>query len=107
MRTRTVGLLLFPGFEPIDAFGPVEAFVLARFPDQLVRSFGDQAFHLGGDDATPGVDPDREGYPAGQGVGAIAALRPAADLVRSMVDEAAAALRRAAGLATAGSDQPS
>ncbi len=80
---------------------------LARFPDQLVRSFGDQAFHLGGDDATPGVDPDREGYPAGQGVGAIAALRPAADLVRSMVDEAAAALRRAAGLATAGSDQPS
>lgn len=44
MRTRTVGLLLFPGFEPIDAFGPVEAFVLARFPDQ-------------GDDAPP--DPFR------------------------------------------------
>ena len=34
MKTRTVGILLFPGFEPLDAFGPVEAFVIARFPGQ-------------------------------------------------------------------------
>ena len=27
---RTVGLLLFPGFEPLDAFGPVEAFAIAE-----------------------------------------------------------------------------
>jgi transcriptional regulator GlxA family with amidase domain len=31
-RTRAVGLLLFPGFEPLDAFGPVEAFVIAEWP---------------------------------------------------------------------------
>ncbi|MDA8280740.1 MAG: nitronate monooxygenase, partial [Actinomycetota bacterium] len=61
---------------------------LARFPEQLVRSFGDHAFHLGGDDDTPGVDPEREGYPAGQGVGAISGLRHAADLVRDLVDGA-------------------
>jgi transcriptional regulator GlxA family with amidase domain len=30
--TRTVGLLLFPNFEPLDAFGPVEAFVIAEWP---------------------------------------------------------------------------
>jgi transcriptional regulator GlxA family with amidase domain len=30
--TRTVGVLLFPGFEPLDVFGPVEAFVISRFP---------------------------------------------------------------------------
>ncbi len=34
MRTRTVGRLLFQGFEPLDTFGPVEAFVVARVPDQ-------------------------------------------------------------------------
>ncbi len=31
MATRTVGMLLFPGFEPLDAFGPLEAFVISRF----------------------------------------------------------------------------
>ena len=30
--TRTVGLLLFAEFEPLDAFGPVEAFVIAEWP---------------------------------------------------------------------------
>jgi transcriptional regulator GlxA family with amidase domain len=30
--TRTVGVLLFPEFEPLDAFGPVEAFVIAEWP---------------------------------------------------------------------------
>ncbi len=68
---------------------------LARFPEQLVRSFGDHAFHLGGDDDTVGVDPEREGYPAGQGVGGISGLRHAADLVRDLVDGAESALRHA------------
>lgn len=31
-RTRTAGLLLFPDFEPLDAFGPVEALVIAEWP---------------------------------------------------------------------------
>ncbi len=29
-RTHTVGILLFPDAEPLDAFGPVEAFVIAE-----------------------------------------------------------------------------
>ncbi len=29
---RTIGILLFPGFEPLDAFGPVEAFAIAETP---------------------------------------------------------------------------
>jgi transcriptional regulator GlxA family with amidase domain len=31
-RTRRVGVLLFPDFEPLDVFGPVEAFVIAEWP---------------------------------------------------------------------------
>lgn len=31
-RTRTAGVLLFPGFEPLDVFGPIEALVLAEWP---------------------------------------------------------------------------
>ena len=37
-RTRTVGLLLFPGFEPLDAFGPVEAFVISEWPGARLDS---------------------------------------------------------------------
>ena len=51
--------------------------LLKKFPDQLAVSISDGTFHLGGDDTTPGVDPRREGYPAGQAVGAIDALIPA------------------------------
>ena len=67
---------------------------LEPFPAQIVRSMNDGAFHLGGDEATPGVDPDRECYPGGQGVGTIRALMPAADVVRTMVADAEAVLRR-------------
>ena len=59
-----------------------------RFPAQILRSMQDGANHLGGDETTPEVDPDREFMPAGQGVGAIDALVPAADLVHGIVDEA-------------------
>jgi NAD(P)H-dependent flavin oxidoreductase YrpB (nitropropane dioxygenase family) len=34
------------------------------------------------------VDPRREGYPAGQAVGAIWSLEPAGDIVRAMAAEA-------------------
>ncbi len=71
---------------------------LARFPEQLARSGAEGAFHLGGDASTPDVDPARECYPAGQGVGGIGALVPAATLVRRFVDEAAAASERLAAL---------
>ena len=65
---------------------------LQRFPDQLRRSMADNAWHLGGDDTTTGIDPDKEGYPSGQGVGAIHALVPAGDLVVRFVEEAEAVL---------------
>jgi enoyl-[acyl-carrier protein] reductase II len=50
--------------------------------------------HLPQGDEAQGVDPDRECYPAGQGVGAIDDLVPAGDLVRRFVAEAERALER-------------
>ncbi len=61
---------------------------LSAFPAQLGRSMDDGAFHLGGGEDTPGVDPDRECYPTGQGVGAIQTLIPAASLVTQIGDQA-------------------
>lgn len=58
------------------------------FPGQFLRSMNDGANHLGGDESTPGVDPDKEFMPAGQVVGAIPELVPAAQIVESMVSEA-------------------
>ena len=68
------------------------------FPGQVLRSMGDGANHLGCDADEPGVDPDREFMPAGQGMGAIDELVPAADLVRQFVAEAEAVLDRVATL---------
>jgi enoyl-[acyl-carrier protein] reductase II len=67
---------------------------LAPFPSQLSRSIEDKAFHLGGGENTPDVDPDRECYPSGQGVGAIQTLVPAGRLVSQIVDEAEQVLTR-------------
>ncbi len=64
-----------------------------RFPQQLVAAMQAGAFHLGADENVSGVDPDREGFPAGQGVGAIEELFPAGDLVRRFVEEAETASR--------------
>ena len=58
----------------------------------------DGANHLGlGHDET-NIDPDKEFFPAGQGVGAIHELVPAAELVRRFVTEAEAVLDRVASL---------
>jgi enoyl-[acyl-carrier protein] reductase II len=70
--------------------------LLKKFPEQLGASFADGSFHLGGDEHAVGVDERVEGYPAGQAVGAIATLRPAGEIVTSMVREAEAILRRLA-----------
>jgi enoyl-[acyl-carrier protein] reductase II len=72
---------------------------LQPFPAQLGRSMQDGAWHLGGGLQTPGVDPAREGYPAGQGVGAISSLEPASDIVRRTVAEAEEVLARIGRLA--------
>jgi enoyl-[acyl-carrier protein] reductase II len=66
------------------------------FPAQFVQSMHDGVNHMGGDEDTLGVDPSREFYPAGQGVGAIGELVPAAELVHRIVDEAAATLTKLA-----------
>jgi enoyl-[acyl-carrier protein] reductase II len=61
---------------------------LQPFPGQIGRAVRDGAFHKGGSPDTEGVDPAKEFYPAGQGVGGIKELIPAGDIVRSMVAEA-------------------
>ena len=70
---------------------------LQPFPLQFLRSMEDKANHLGMDETTPDIDPDREFWPAGQGVGAIDELVPAGELVQRFVAEAEAALERMAG----------
>jgi len=67
---------------------------LKKFPEQLGVSYGNGTMHLGGDSFTDGVDVDKECYPAGQGVGAISELVPAAELVGRFVAEAEEVLDR-------------
>ncbi len=69
------------------------------FPAQFIRSMNDGANHLGADESTTGIDPDREFWPAGQGAGAMHELIPAGDLVRQIVAEAEAVLGRVSTLA--------
>jgi enoyl-[acyl-carrier protein] reductase II len=62
------------------------------FPMQVVKSIQDGANHLGGNELSEGVDPDREFWPAGQGAGAIHDIVPAGELVERFVREAEEAL---------------
>jgi enoyl-[acyl-carrier protein] reductase II len=71
---------------------------LEPFPEQFVRSMNDGVNHLGAGPTTPGIEPDREFFPAGQGVGAIHGLTPAAEIVHRMVDEAEGIIARLGGL---------
>jgi NAD(P)H-dependent flavin oxidoreductase YrpB (nitropropane dioxygenase family) len=59
---------------------------------QVVKSMQDGANHLGGSPDTVDVDPDKEFWPAGQGVGSINELVPAGELVERFVREAEDAL---------------
>ena len=65
------------------------------FPGQIGAAVQAGALHLGAGAAARGVDPARECYPAGQGVGAIDELVPAGVLVGRFVAEAEAAIARA------------
>jgi enoyl-[acyl-carrier protein] reductase II len=69
---------------------------LRRFPEQLGVAYNSGVMHLGGDSFTEGVDEELECYPAGQGVGGITELVPAAELVRQFVAEAERARDRLA-----------
>ena len=70
---------------------------LQPFPMQAARSMQDGAMNLGNDDWS-NIDPDKECFPSGQGVGAIHELIPAGDLVRKFVAEAEEVLKRIGGL---------
>jgi enoyl-[acyl-carrier protein] reductase II len=69
---------------------------LRPFPEQLLVSTTGGFLHLPEGDEAKGVDPARECYPAGQGVGAIHELVPAGDLVCRFVADAQAAVQRTA-----------
>ena len=71
---------------------------LMPFPEQMLTSINQGVLHLptGPDDAD--VDPSRECYPSGQGVGAIDELVPAGELVRRLMAEADVALARLGAL---------
>jgi enoyl-[acyl-carrier protein] reductase II len=71
---------------------------LQPFPAQVGRAMSDGVFHLGAGPDEAGVDPEREFFPCGQGVGAIEELVPAAELVRRFVAEAEAAVERLRGV---------
>ena len=71
---------------------------LRPFPEQIVAAISGGWLHLGADEDTPGVDPERECYPAGQGVGAIHDVVPAGELVQAIVTEAERTLDRLASL---------
>lgn len=79
--------------------------LLKKFPDQLAVSIGDGTFHLGGDETTLGVDPRREGYPAGQSVGAIEKLVPAGELVVRIVEQAESILAKLSPTTAIGSSR--
>ena len=71
---------------------------LQRFPDQIGRSLADGAMHLGARPGSSGIDPTKECYAAGQGLGAIADVAPAGDIVRQFIAEAERELTRATEL---------
>jgi enoyl-[acyl-carrier protein] reductase II len=70
---------------------------LAPFPNQVLRSTRDGAMNLSSNDWSK-VDPDKECYPAGQGVGAIQELVGAGELVRRFVEEAEHVIERIGSL---------
>ena len=71
---------------------------LVPFPEQMLTSIREGVLHLPTGPDDPNVDPSRECYPSGQGVGAIDELVPAGELVWRLMDEADAALARLGGL---------
>jgi enoyl-[acyl-carrier protein] reductase II len=66
---------------------------LQPFPQQIGVSVRAEAYHLGWPDGTE-VDPAKEFFPAGQGVGSIHELQPAGELLVKMVSDAEAILGR-------------
>ncbi len=71
---------------------------LAPFPQQIARSMSDGAMHLGAQPDSEGIDPSKECFAAGQGLGGIAEVVPAGQLVHQFVEDAERELARIAAL---------
>ena len=71
---------------------------LMPFPEQMLNSITQGVLHLPTGPDDPDVDPSRECYPSGQGVGAVNELVPAGELVRRLMAEADVALARLGAL---------
>ena len=65
---------------------------LQPFPAQFARSMSDGVNHMGLGPDDERVDPTREFFPSGQGVGAISTIPSAGEIVQSMVEEATSLL---------------
>ncbi|MEZ5380608.1 MAG: nitronate monooxygenase [Microthrixaceae bacterium] len=76
--------------------------VAEPFPGQFLRSLEDGANHLGLGADAEGIDPQREFFPCGQGVGALEQLTPAADIVAGMLADAEEVLARTSALTRSG-----
>ncbi len=71
---------------------------LQPFPQQIARSISDGAMHLGARPDSEGINPTKECFAAGQGLGGIGEIIPAGDVVRRFVDDAERELSRLGSL---------
>jgi len=73
---------------------------LQPFPNQIGRSMTDGAMHLGAPPDAEGIDPDKECYAAGQGIGGIDEILPAGEIVHRIAEEAERTLDQLGALRT-------
>ncbi len=74
---------------------------LRPFPQQIAKSISDGAMHLGAPPDSEDIDPNKECFAAGQGLGGIGEIIPAGDVVRRFVADAERELARLGSLTTA------
>lgn len=61
---------------------------LRPFPQQIAKSISDGAMHLGAPPDSEEIDPNKECFAAGQGLGGIGEIVPAADVVSRFIEDA-------------------
>lgn len=71
---------------------------LRPFPQQIAKSISDGAMHLGAEPDTAGIDRDKECFAAGQGLGGIGEIVPAAEVVSRFIEDAEREIGRLNGL---------
>ena len=71
---------------------------LRPFPQQIAKSISDGAMHLGAPPDSEEIDPNKECFAAGQGLGGIGEIVPAAALVSRFIEDAEREIGRLNGL---------